>query len=133
MVKRFGWAKKLNDLSDSMTSGLWLSSLEYDEKTGEKPAAGGARAPTNDKGKMASPGGVTERTTNRYLILSGYASSMGEQGTSLIGKFIKSLKDNAGFYSDFGDIELGSIKAEKIQDQEVMSFKLTCMFKGSEQ
>ena len=128
MVKRFAWAKKLNDLSDSMTPGIWLSNLEYDEKTGENVISA-SQSSQALKGKVQAPRTATEKVTLRYLIISGYASSMGEQGTALIGKFIKNLKDNPGFYSDFSDIELGSIKSEKVQDQEVMSFKLTCMFK----
>jgi hypothetical protein len=130
-VKRFLWSKKLNSLSDSMTPGIWLSSLDYDEKAGEKISAGGAKQQIA-KSKPASSGPAAEKITNKCLVLSGYASSMGEQGTASIGKFIKSLKENPEFYSDFDDIELGSIKAEKIQDQETMSFKLTCMFKQSE-
>jgi len=128
MVKRFGWAEKLSSLNDSVTPGIWLSELTYDEKIGENTK----KVVT----KQAAPGGKnqtlkqsTEKVTLRYLLISGYASSMGEQGTASIGKFIKSLKDNSGFYSDISNIELGSIKSEKMQDQEVMSFKLTCMFK----
>jgi len=129
MVKRFGWAKKLNDLSDSVTPGIWISSLEYDEKSGERTIQL-AQKPGNGKDKAPTPKKSVEKTIIKYLIISGYASSMGEQGTALIGKFIQSLKDNPGFYTDFYDIELASIRAEKIKDQEVMSFKLTCLFKG---
>lgn len=128
MVKRFGWAKKLNDLSDAITPGIWISSFEYDEKLGERTIQLVQR-PTSGKDKMPPPKNSTEKVMIRYLIITGYASSMGEQGTALIGKFIQNLKDNPGFYSDFYDIELGSIKSDRIQDQEVMSFKLTCMFK----
>jgi len=132
MVKRFGWAKKLNDLSDSMTPGIWLSSLEYEEKFSERASAGQPKPGAIDVKKAVVSKLATEKVMLKYLIISGYASSMGEQGTALIGKFIKSLKDNAGFYSDFNDIELGSIRSERMQDQEVMSFKLTCMFKQTE-
>jgi hypothetical protein len=128
MVKRFGWAEKLSSLNDSITPGIWLSELTYDEKMSERTM----KVVT----KQAAPGGKgqalkqsTEKVALKYLVISGYASSMGEQGTASIGKFIKSLKDNPEFYSDFSNIELGSIKSEKMQDQEVMSFKLTCMFK----
>lgn len=130
MVKRFSWSKKLNDLSDSVTPGIWLSSLEYEEKLGERLVQNQKQA--NVKGKTQPGRPSTEKVALRYLIISGYASSMGEQGTALVGKFIQSLKDNAGFYSDIADIELGSIRSEKMQDQEVMSFKLTCMFKQAE-
>ena len=54
---------------------------------------------------------------------------MGEEGTALIGRFIEKLKENASFYSDFSDIELGSIKREQTGNQEMMTFKMTCLFK----
>jgi hypothetical protein len=70
-----------------------------------------------------------EKSLLRYLIISGYASRLGEEDTALIGKFMKALKENPSFYSDFSDIELGTIKRDKIEDQEVMGFKITCLFK----
>lgn len=133
MVKRFGWAEKLDSLNDSITPGIWLSDITYDEKMTElKKQVVTKQVVTKqvvEGAKSQALKQVAEKTVMRYLFISGYASSMGEQGTALIGKFIKSLKDNPEFYSDFSSIELGSIKSEKIQDQEVMSFKLTCMFK----
>jgi len=114
MVKSFDWAKKLNDLSDSMTTGIWLSDLTYDEKVTE--ITGGMAGPADGKRVM------------KYMVISGYASSRGEEGTASIGKFIKSLKNNAGFYGDFSDIELGSIRRDKIEGQDVMNFKITCLF-----
>ncbi|MCX5686864.1 MAG: hypothetical protein NTW09_05360 [Candidatus Omnitrophica bacterium] len=127
MVKRLSWAKKLDGLSDALTPGIWLTDLSYDERTGDRlvPVA---RTP-NGKSKKDSSRSVAEKVVYRYLVLSGYASSMGEQGTALIGKFIKSLKESSQFYSDFSDITLDSIKSDKFQDQEVMNFKITCMFK----
>lgn len=127
MVKRFSWTRKLNDLSDSMTPGIWLTQLEYDEKLIERPkpaAANMARAKEGAEAKLPM-----EKVIERYLIISGAASSMGEEGTALIGRFIKNLKDNQSFYSDFSDIELGSIKREQASGQEIMSFKITCLFK----
>ncbi len=129
MVKRFGWAKKLNDLSDSITPGVWISSLDYDENLSERSIQPVQKS-SNGKDKAPASKKSTEKVMSRFLIISGYASSMGEQGTALIGKFIQNLKDSPGFYADFYDIELGSIRSDKVKDQEVMSFKLTCMFKG---
>lgn len=127
MVKRFSWAKKLNDLNESMTPGIWLTSLEYDEKLAEKPKAVTANA-SKKKGATASKPAM-EKVVSRYLVISGAASSMGEEGTALIGRFIHSLKSNSSFYSDFSDIELGAIKREKMEDQEIMTFTITCLFK----
>jgi hypothetical protein len=75
-----------------------------------------------------------DKTVNiqKYIVISGYASSMGEQATLLIGRFMKSLKDDEKFYSDFSDIQLGAIRSDKIDQQEVMSFMITCLFKQEE-
>ena len=138
MVKRFSWAKKLNALSDSMTQGVWLTDISYDEKVGEKtvtrPAAPQipAMARMGKDRKMPAEPAVTtatEKAVIRYLYVSGCASSPGEEGAAVVGRFIKSLKDNPSFYSDMADIELGSIKSDKVEDQEVMRFKITCTFK----
>lgn len=119
MAKRFSWAKKLNALSDSVTSGIWLTELYYDERPVPKPVpAGGQGAATRSVYSM--PGA---------LVISGYASSMGEHGASLVGKFIQSLKDNSAFYSDFSEIQLVSIKSDKVDNQEVMNFRIVCFFK----
>lgn len=126
MVKRSSWAKRLNDLSDSMTPGVWLTQLEYDEKLTEKPKSSAAAV----KGKNGAEGKpVMEKVLERYLIISGSASNTGEEGTALVGRFIKNLKENPAFYSDFSDIELGAIKREQVSGQEIMTFKITCLFK----
>jgi len=131
MVKRFSWVRKLNSLNDSMTPGVWLSDLSYDEKEGDRIVMVGDK-PQNGKARKNGSRAVAEKVLMRYMTLSGYASSMGEQGTALIGKFIKSLKDNSQFFSDFSEIKLDSIKSEKFMDQEVMNFKIACQFKDNE-
>lgn len=108
IVKRFSWAKKLNMLSDSITPGIWLSELDYDER------------PVVDKGKKVMPGA---------LAISGYASGAGEQGAVLIGKFIKSMEENKDFFKDFEGIDLVSTRSDKVDNQEVMSFRIVCYFK----
>lgn len=127
MVKRFSWAKKLSDLNESVTPGIWLTQLDYDEKIIERPKVSPVRI---IKGKENMETGVAmEKISERYLIILGAASSMGEEGTAFIGRFIKELKENPSFYSDFSDIELGSIKREQVSGQEIMTFKITCLFK----
>ncbi|MBN2453278.1 MAG: hypothetical protein JXB40_03340 [Candidatus Omnitrophica bacterium] len=108
MAKRFSWAKKLNALSDSMAPGIWLSELYYDER----PATG--------KGKKEMPGA---------LMISGYAAGAGEQGAASIGRFIKMLQDDESFYSDFEKIDLVSTKSDRVDNQDVMSFRIMCYFK----
>ena len=124
MVKRFSWEKNLNALSNCMTPGIWLTKLEYNEKPAE------VINPANADPTKKKPGQAEENALSGYLVLSGAASGMGEEGTALIGRFIKSLKDDPAFYSDFSDIELGTIKREKLDDQEIMTFKITCLFKA---
>jgi len=126
MVKRFSWARNLDALSDCMIPGIWLNSLSYEEKMIERKVTQEAPA---GKGKREAAGPGTEKVLQRYLVLTGYASSMGEQGAAVIGKFIKSMKDSRNFYSNFSSIELGSIITERIENQEVMSFRVTCLFK----
>ena len=128
MVKRFSWARKLNDLSDSVTPGIWLTELSYSEKMTDRPVVIDIKNSKN-KGQNEPAKTVMEKVMMKYLIISGYASGMGEDGTAAVGKFIKSLKDSSAFYSDFSDIELGAIKTDRIEDEEVMSFKITCLFK----
>ena len=95
--KRMSWARLLNELSDSVTSNIWLTSLSYNELT---------------------------------LTISGSASGKGEEATAYIARFIQSLKDNSGFFKNFNDVELISIKQGSVADQDVMDFKLACRFKS---
>lgn len=130
MANRFSWAKKLNDLSDSLAPGIWLGDLSYDEKSSDVPVkvrVSAARQAASNKKEIQKT--EMRKSYLRYLSISGYASSMGEQGTALIGKFIKSMKDNPMFFSGFDEIKLESIKSDKVADQEVMSFNVTCLFK----
>lgn len=108
MVKRFSWAKKIKLLSDCVVPGIWLSELSYDER------------PVVGRAKTTMPGA---------LVLSGYASGVGERGASLIGKFIKSMQDNKDFYADLDSVDLVSTKSTKVDNQDVMNFSITCLFK----
>ena len=126
MARRFAWSKKLNALSDFMTPGIWLVSLDYEEKMGERQVA--FQVP-GTKGQAPQTGTRTEKGLVRYFVISGYASSMGEQGAALVGRFIKNLKENGTFYSDLNSIELVSIKSEKFDNQDVMAFRIICSFK----
>lgn len=132
MVKRFSWAKKLDALGDSMTPGIWLTEISYDEREGQATVArlAGLAAGRGFKGRQdMAVSAAGENAPMRYLIMSGCASSPGEEGAAVVGKFIKSLKENSNFYSDIADIELGSIRSDKIEDQEVMRFRIICTFK----
>lgn len=108
VARRFSWARKIGALSDCVTPGIWFSELYYDER----PIAGIV--------KPAMPGA---------LVISGYASGVGDRGMTLIGKLIKSLQDNKDFYSDITNVGLVSTKSDKAGNQDVISFRITCTFK----
>ena len=96
---RILWAKALNELSDSVPSNVWLSSLYFDER-----------------GDLS------------LLVLEGYASSASEEGASYVARFIKLLEDNSVINMLCSEIELGSMKQSLIDGKEVMYFTLTCTF-----
>ena len=120
MVNRFSWAKKLDDLNDSMIPGVWLSELSYDEKQETKVLVQKA----DGSGKTAG-----RKSVSRYLTLAGYALNTSGEGNATIGKFIKSMKNNEAFYGDFSDIQLGYTKLAKIEGQDVVVFRMICLFK----
>lgn len=104
---RFQLARKLNDLSDSVVSGIWLKSADI--KKGE---AGNV------------PGALKEA-----LVIEGSSVVSGERADGYIGSFITSLKDNASFSEDFEEIELSKVEREKIRNTEIMDFVIICHFK----
>jgi len=129
MERRFEWARELKNLSDSMMPGIWLSELNYEESAGERTLAVVAKVMAG-KGRVQTVKPQMEKIVTRYLVISGYATSRGEEGTALVGKFIQSLRNNASFYSNMKDIELKSIRSDLVAGQEVMNFKISCMFKS---
>ncbi|MFH1995981.1 MAG: hypothetical protein ABIJ27_03165 [Candidatus Omnitrophota bacterium] len=124
--KRVLWSKKLNDLSDSVTPGIWLTKVYYDENlisSGEGKSGG---AKSSRKRPKAAPG-TDEKTLDRNLGITGYAHSKHEEATVSVTKFIESLKANESFNEDFSVIELGgSIQEAMVYDVEAMSFKINC-------
>ncbi|MDD5073125.1 MAG: hypothetical protein PHX64_01450 [Candidatus Omnitrophica bacterium] len=104
---RFGLAKMLNDISDSMTSGVWLRIIDI--KKGESPA---------------EPGILKE-----VLVIEGSSVISGGTDEYTIGKFVNSLKENASFSSDFDNIEIAKEERKKIQNTEIMDFIVMCHFK----
>lgn len=101
---RFNVAKKLNDISDSMVSGVWLRNL--DVKKGTAP-------------------GVSGET----LVIEGSSLIIGGSAEGAIGKFVNSLKENASFVSDFDNIEIAKQELKKVENTEIMDFVVVCYFK----
>ncbi|NQU95404.1 MAG: PilN domain-containing protein [Candidatus Omnitrophica bacterium] len=122
--KRVSWARFLNELSDSVTSNVWLTGLSYSEKSGVPVTRASSKIKTK-----SSPNPKTKTRRERTLTISGSASGRGEEATAYIARFIQSLKDNGDFFKNFNDIELVSIKQDSVADQNVMDFNLACRFK----
>ena len=104
---RFNLAKKLNDLSDSMVSGVWLRSL------GVK------------KTEASNEPGVSSET----LVIEGSSIISGDNAELAIGKFVNSMKENASFSSDFDNIEIIKEERKKVENTEIMDFIVNCHFK----
>ncbi len=115
-VRNFFWTKLLNDLSDSVTKGIWLTQLSIEET--EAPAGTGPQ-----KSKRGE-----SRVKIKTLRIDGSAVGQGQE-TAFIGKFIKELKENASLSKIFQDVKLSNINQKKIREADVYDFSLTCIFR----
>jgi len=115
---RLSWAEKLEDLSESLIPGVWLNKLWLERRIQTVMRKG-------DDGEEGS----TYSHVVRMLHLSGSVIASGGEETAAIGKFIRSLERNNGFFKDFSGIESASIQRSKLKDVEVMNFELICYFK----
>lgn len=128
---RRSWAQRLNDISDAMIPGVWLNKLWLENRIViQEPAA---KSDTDDgyggKVKVKEAKAEPKKIVIRSLHLNGSAIVSGGEETATIGKFIRSLKDNEDFFSDFKDIESASIQRTKIKEEEIMDFELVGYFK----
>ncbi|MDD5450058.1 MAG: hypothetical protein PHO42_05625 [Candidatus Omnitrophica bacterium] len=105
--KKVAWAKELNELSDSMTPGIWLTKLFIE--TQAKDAA---------KGEYA-----------RVLTLEGSAASLYGDETALVAKFVKALQTDKDFSRYFSELKLGPMEKGVLENIPVMNFKVYCFFK----
>jgi len=103
---RILWSEKLNQLSESIVSGVWLNELSLVTKEAQA------------KGQLS-----------KYLIIQGSCASRTKDEPALIGRFMQNLKEDPSFSSDFAEIRLGPIKKRLISQTTVMDFILTCRFK----
>ena len=125
--KKFYWASLLNAVSESMTKGVWLRSLSLDEVMEEAPrralpVSKPAEGDKKPERKTAPP------TAVRVLKLEGSVTAAGQE-TAFIGKYVKSLKENATFSDLFRDVELSNINQRKIKEFDVYDFVLLCKFR----
>jgi Tfp pilus assembly protein PilN len=122
---RFNWARFLNELSNSLTANIWLTELSYNEQK----AVVQSSSKKKRKSKNAVSKNDSEQSVLNFLVISGSASGKDEEGTAYIARFIKSLKNNQDFFSNFDDIELVSIKKGTVSGKDVMNFTISCKFK----
>ena len=101
---RIVWAKKMNNISDSMLPSVWLSSFSLKAGIQTKPT----------------------------LFLEGYVTGVSEEGTASVGRFINALKHNEEFFSGLEDIELEDMRRSLIEKKEVMKFRLSIPLKENE-
>jgi len=128
------WARLLNEMSNSLTPNIWLTELECGEETEKHPRRAAklperrAVAKGSKKPGPAGPDGLVE-PKGGILIISGFAAGRGEETTANVARFIRSLKENEGFFRDFADVELVSMKKSVVEKQDVMNFTLACKYR----
>ncbi len=115
--REFFWTQILNDLSDSVTRGIWLTGFSISDGEEGSPRASG---PASKRSKPAE--------AVKVLHLEGSAVGPGQE-TATIGKFIKELKENPSLNTVFQDIKLSDINQKKIREADVYDFVLICVFK----
>ncbi|MBL7070661.1 MAG: hypothetical protein ISS26_00605 [Candidatus Omnitrophica bacterium] len=121
---RMSWAKKLSDLSDVMTPGVWLNRLWLEQETLlERMEL--KRSGSEDQ----QPQTITRKKIIKTLHINGSVIAKGGEETAAIGKFIKSLKNNKSFFADYEEVEATSIQRSRLKDIEIMDFELICYFK----
>ncbi len=118
-ARKFYWTSLLNELSNSMTKGIWLRNLYVVE---EEARAVPAKVEKDKKAVVKAP----ER--EKYLVLEGTAIGAGQE-TAFIGKFLKELKDNSFFTQTFQEIKPSDINQKRIGEHEVYDFMIRCQFK----
>jgi len=113
--RNFLWTVLLNEISDSMTKGVWLRDFSVQE---------GQEAQVVKKNKKAA----ASSQKVRYLKLEGSVIGPGQE-TAYIGKFLKELKDRKKLSGLFDTIEISNINQKKIKDFDVYDFTVVCVFK----
>lgn len=131
-ASRFIWSKKMNDISDSMVSGIWLRSL-YIEKEKMEGTGMPVVMPPPQAGQPGMPPELPKAPTPKaFLILEGSALVQEGKEPGTVGKFVSALKENKSFFEDFDEIELRGVERKTVgqsSNTEVIDFKISCRFK----
>lgn len=110
---KFLWSKKLNLLSDLIIPGIWLRQISFENQS------------TQEVGQAVAVVGAQDVS----LKIEATAVSVINDEMGIISKFVKKLKQNKDFISDFKGIELEGVLRRQIATVEVMDFTLICIFK----
>ena len=126
-MRKFYWASMLNEVSNSMTKGVWLRTLFVAD---EEPRSKSAETVKPGKKEKDKDKEETDKKSedSKYLVLEGSAVGQGQE-TAFIGKFLKQLKDNALFAELFSDIKPYNINQRRLNDFDVYDFMIYCKFK----
>lgn len=152
--KKFYWTLILNEISMTATRGIWLRSLSVEEMDVPKPVKEVAapkektgkttkekmekKKPEETKDSKKKPAGKSSSTkknaaemeTYSVMKLEGSCSGGAGQETALIGKYLKSLRDNAYFRELFdSNINLSGMNQRKLGEADVFDFIIYCRFK----
>lgn len=104
------WAEMLSGLNESMIPNLWLTGFMPQHNIGSKNR------------------GAIDQNNLSSLEITGFAVGRSE-ATSIVGRFIQSLKKNKRFYQYFKDIDMRYTERRNVEEKDVMFFKLVCKFK----
>lgn len=105
MEKRILWAKELNELSNIMTPGVWLTKFFIQKQAGEK-------------GEY------------KYILnIEGCTASLYGDETTLIANFVKAIQGNQEFFKYFSEAKLGPMEKAMMDKTPVMNFKIFCLLK----
>lgn len=126
--KRLSWSKKLQGLAESVPTGIWLRRLSVGEVTLPSQAPKEPRGAKGVATAKAPRGGAVGSDLRKALILEGTAASLRRDEPAIIGRLIRSLKENPLFFADVHDVVLESMKRRSIEKIEVMDFKVVCTF-----
>ena len=106
------WARLLSGLNLAMMPNVWLATFDL-----VFPGSKSASKLTDISGPPQS------------LQLTGYGLGNSQEATSTVAKFINSLKDQKDFAEFFREIELNNMRTGVVAGEEVMVFKLECVFR----
>lgn len=129
----FYWTRLLNDISDSMTEGVWLTEISVQKKV-QMETRGSSRGKRLRKSAIARGSrekgaeGQTEEETEYLLVMRGFIVSTPE-GTAPVGKFVQSLQANTDLREVVSDIWLEKINRADTEKAQLFEFNVSCFFK----